>query len=173
MLAVLSAGAAVADDGTEIDCKKTNLSFEAPGYTVKCTDYSRSSISLSELNAASQTYVLFALSEADVTFIQAYSKRVLGGTRIYIHRRSLESELENSFSFKFSDWGDEANVGDFEVKHVTVTFESGEPSECVAFRKYGARRYEGVAGLTAGFACSANGRDHAVQALQHFASPQE
>jgi len=168
----LSTVVARADEGVEIDCKKTNLSFEAPGYTVKCTDYSRSTISLSELNAATQTYVLFAMSEADITFLQAYSKRVLGGTRIYLHRRSLESELENSFSFKFSDWADEADVGDFEVKHVTVTFESGEPSECIAFRKLGARRYEGVAGLTAGFACSANGRDHAVAALKHFVSQQ-
>ncbi len=105
LLLVLSAGAARADEGTEIDCKKTDLSFEAPGYTVKCTDYSRSSISVGELNAASQTYVLFATSEADITFLQAYSKHVLGGTRIYINRRSLESELEDSFSFKFSRLG--------------------------------------------------------------------
>ena len=173
LLLALWAGAVRADDGTEIDCKKTNLAFEAPGYTVKCTDYSRSSISLSELNAASETYVLFALSESDITFLQAYSRRVLGGTRIYLNRRSLESELETSFSFKFADWGDEADVGAFEVKHVTVTFESGEPSDCVAFRKLGARRYEGVAGLTAGFACSANGRDHALDALKHFATQQE
>ncbi len=169
LLLVLSVSAARADEGTEIDCKKTDLSFEAPGYTVKCTDYSRASISVGELNAASQTYVLFAMSEADITFLQAYSKHVLGGTRIYINRRSLESELEDSFSFKFSDWGDEADIGDFEVKHVTVTFESGEPSECVAFRKLGARRYEGVSGLTAGFACSDSGRDHAFDALKRFA----
>lgn len=169
LLLGLSASVGRADDGTEIDCKKTDLNFEAPGYTVKCSDYSRSTISLSELSAASQTYVLFAMSEADITFLQAYSKHVLGGTRIYIHKRSLQSELENNFSFKFSDWGDEADVGDFEVKHVTITLDSGEPSECVAFRKLGARRYEGVSGLTAGFACSGNGRDHAFDALKRFA----
>jgi len=166
-LLVVYAGAAGAD-GVEIDCKKTDLAFDAPGYTVKCEDFSRSTISLSELSAASQTYSLFASSEADITFLQAFSRRVLGGTRIYLQRRSLQAQIEEAFSSTFTEWGDEADIGDFEIKHVNVTFESGEPSECIAFRKLGARRYEGVSGLTAGYACSGNGRDHALDAVKTF-----
>jgi hypothetical protein len=174
LAAILALGAvgARADEGKAVDCKETNLQFEAPGFTVKCSDYSQSSVNVGELNAATKTYVLFAASEADITFLQAYTKRVLGGTRIYIKQRSLESELENSFSFEFSDWGDEADIGDFKVKHVSVTFKSGEPEECLAFRKLGARRYEGVAGLTAGFTCSGSGRDHALDALKRFVDQQ-
>jgi hypothetical protein len=171
-LLVLSAGAAQAAESADIDCKKTNLEFEAPGFTVDCKDYSRNSVSVGELNAATQTYGLFAVSQADVTFLQVYSKAVLGGTRIYIHRRSLESELEGSFSSKFSNWGDEEDIGDFEVKHVTVTSGSGEPADCIAFRKLGARRYEGVSGLTAGFACSGSGRDRAFEAVKSFIGQQ-
>jgi len=172
-LLVLSGGAAGADDGREVDCKKTNLQFEAPGFVVNCKDYSRNSVNVGELNAATQFYGMFAMSEADITFIQAYSKAVLGGTRIYIHRRSLEAELEDTFSSKFSDWGDEADLGDFEVKHVTVTADSGEPADCIAFRKLGARRYQGVSGLTAGYACSAGGRDKALEAVKRFTSDKQ
>jgi hypothetical protein len=172
--AILCVAGARADDGRSIDCGETGLKFEAPGFTVKCEDYSRSSISVGELNAASQTYSLYAFSEADITFLQVYSKRVLGGTRLYIKKRSLESEIGDSFSgAKFSDWNAKDDIGDFEVKHVNIAFGSGEPEECVAFRKLGARRYEGVTGLTVGFACSGNGRDHAVDALKNFVTQQE
>jgi len=172
-LLVISSGAARADDGREIDCKKTNVDFEAPGFTAKCKDYSDNSINVGELNAASQFYGMFAMSEADITFIQAYSKAVLGGTRIYINRRSMESELGDTFSSKFSDWGDEEDIGDFEIKHVTVTSNSGEPADCIGFMKLGARRFEGVAGLTAGFACSAGGREKALDAVKKFVGAQD
>jgi hypothetical protein len=172
-LLVLSGGAAWADDGREVDCKKTNLQFEAPGFAVNCKDYSRNSVNVGELSAATQFYGMFAISEADMTFMQAYRKAVLGGTRIYIQRRTLESELEDTFSSKFSDWGGEADIGDFEIKHVTVTADSGEPAECIAFRKLGARRYEGVTGLTAGYACSGSGREKALDAVKRFAADKE
>jgi hypothetical protein len=172
-LLVLSGGAARADEGREIDCKKTNLHFEAPGFTAHCKDYSDNSINVGELNAASQFYGLFAMSEADITFIQAYSKAVLGGTRIYINRRSMESELGDTFSSKFSDWGEEEDIGDYEIKHVTVTSNSGEPADCIGFLKLGARRFEGVSGLTAGFACSAGGRDKAREAVKRFVGTQD
>ena len=169
----LSGGTARADEGRDIDCKKTNVNFEAPGFTTHCKDYSDNSIDVGELNAASQFYGMFAISEADITFIQAYSKAVLGGTRIYINRRKMESELEDTFSSKFSDWGDEDDIGDFKVKHVTVTSNSGEPEECIGFLKLGARRYEGVASLMAGYACSAGGRDKALDAVKRFANERD
>lgn len=171
-LLVLSGGTARADEGRAIDCKDANLEFEAPGFTANCKDYSDNSIDVGELNAASQVYGMFAVSEADLTYIQAYSKAVLGGTRIYIYRRSLEAELEESFASRFSGWGDEEDIGDFQVKHVTVTAESGEPTDCIGFLKLGARRYEGVSGLKAGFACSGSGRDKALDTVKLFVSQQ-
>jgi hypothetical protein len=173
VLLLLSAGAAGADEGREIDCKKTNLAFDAPGFETKCKDYSDRSINVGELNAASRFYGMFAMSEADITFIQAYSKAVLGGTRIYINRRSMEAELGDTFSSKFSGWGDEEDIGDFQIKHVTVTSNSGEPADCIGFLKLGARRFEGVAGLTAGYACSAAGRDKAREAVKAFVDGQD
>jgi len=172
MLLLVSGGATRADEGREIDCKDADLAFEAPGFMTSCKDYSRNSINVGELNAASEFYGMFAISEAEITFIQAYSKAALGGTRIYIRRRSLESELEQTFSSKFSGWGDEDDIGDFEVKHVTVTSDSGEPADCIGFLKLGARRYEGVSGLTAGFACSGSGREKALDAVKRFVSQQ-
>jgi len=171
-LLVLSGGAARADEGRAIDCKDANLEFEAPGFTANCKDYSDNSIDVGELNAASQFYGLFAMSEADLTFIQAYSKAILGGTRRYINKRSMESELGDTFSSSFSDWGDEDDIGDFEIKHVTVTSGSGEPADCIGFLKLGARRYSGVSALTAGFACSGSGRDQALAAVKRFVSQQ-
>jgi len=171
-LLLLSGGAVRADEGREIDCKQTNLAFDAPGFQVNCRDYSDNSISVGEMNAASNFYSMFAISEADITFIQAYSKAILGGTRLYINKRSMESELGDTFSSSFSDWGDEDDIGDFEIKHVTVTSGSGEPADCIGFLKLGARRYSGVSALTAGFACSGSGRDQALAAVKRFVSQQ-
>lgn len=171
-LLVLSAGAGRADEGRKVDCKETNLEFASPGFTVECKDFSRNSVSVGTSNAGTRVFSLFAVSEADLTYLQAYSKAILGGTRFYINKRSLESELAESYGQDFSNWGDEDDIGDFEVKHVTVTFKSGEPAECIAFQKLGARRYSGVAGLTAGYACSDSGRDHAFEAVKRFVSQQ-
>jgi len=168
-LLVLS-GAVRADEGREMDCKDTNLAFEAPGFTVNCKDYSDNSIDVGELNAASKVYGMFAYSEADLTYINAFSKAILGGTRLFIYKRSMETELEKSFSSTFSDWGDEEDIGDFEVKHMTVTADSREPQDCIGFLKLGARRHAGVTGLTAGYACSGNGRAAALETVKRFVS---
>ena len=169
LLAVLSAGAARAEEGVKVDCKETNLTFDAPGFDVDCKDFSRSSVSVGEANAATKTYTLFAMSEADLTFLHVFSNRVLGGTGFYFTKRSLEAEIEDNFTAKFSDWGSEDDVGDYEVKHVTAAFKNDDPVECFAFRKLGSRRQVGFAGMTVGFACSAGGRDHALDALKRFA----
>jgi hypothetical protein len=155
-------------EGTKIECKETDLEFDAPGFTVDCKDFSRSSISVGETNAATRTYSLFAISEADLTFLNVFSNRVLGGTRLYFNRSSLESDIEEHFTGKFSSWTDAEDAGDYTVKTVDATFKSGDPMECVAFRKLGARRQEGVAGMTVGFACSASGRDRATEAMKKF-----
>ena len=161
-------GAAQAEEGKKVECSDTNLQFDAPGFTVKCKDYSQASLSVGEVNAATKTYSLFAVSETDLTFLNVFSNHVLGGTRLYYDRRSLESDLEDHFHAKFSDWASEDDAGGYEVKRVTVALKNDEPMECVAFRKLGARRQQGVSGMTVGFACSGNGRQHAVDAMKRF-----
>jgi hypothetical protein len=168
-MVMLSSAAARAADGVEIDCKETDLQFEASGFEVKCKDYSQSTIALSELSAASRTYTLFAVSDAELTFLHVFSNYVRGGTRIYMHRRSIEKEVEDNFEARFSDWASAEDVGDYEVKRMTAVFEGDDPLECLAFRKLGARRGEGVSGMTVGFTCSAGGRDQAMAALKNFA----
>jgi hypothetical protein len=160
-------------EGTKIDCKETDLEFDAPGFTVDCKDFSRSSISVGEMNAATRTYSLFAMSEADLTFLNVFSNHVLGGTRLYFNRTSLESDIEEHFTGKFSGWTDAEDAGDYTVKTVDATFKSGDPMECVAFRKLGARRQEGVSGMTVGFACSDSGREKALDAMKRFTGETE
>jgi len=169
LLAACWANAALAEEGEKIDCKETGLAFDAPGFTVDCKDYSRSSISVGEMNAATKTYSLFAISEADLTLLNVFSIRVLGGTRLYLQVRSLESDIEEHFTGRFAGWSQAEDVGDYEVKTVDVTFKGGDPMECVGFRKLGARRQEGVSGMTVGFTCSASGRDRAIEAMKRFA----
>src|SRR4051812_41197128 len=109
-------GAARAEEeGKKVDCKETDLDFEAPGFKVDCKDYSRSSISVGEMNAATKAYSMFAMSEAELTFLHVFSNHVLGGTRLYFSKRSLQAEIEDHFNAKFSDWSDVDDIGDYEV----------------------------------------------------------
>jgi hypothetical protein len=55
------------------------------------------------------------------------------------------------------------------VKRLTADFkDNSDPLDCVAFRRLGGRRFEGVSGMTVGLACSADGRDHALAALKRL-----
>jgi len=164
---VLGRAGAQADEGKTVDCSEITLKFDAPGYKVTCKDESDSSVSVGELNAGIAASTLHAFSATEITFLDAVDEHVLGGTRIYITRRTLQSDIEHFYSGSFSDWGAENDLGGFEVEHVTAKF-SGDPVECLAFRKLGGRRREGVSGLTAGIVCSMQGRDHAMEALKHF-----
>jgi len=155
-------------EGVEIDCKETNLKFEASTFKVTCKDYSRSTINLSEISAASRTYTLLAMSEAELSFMHVLSNHVLGGTRIYLKLSSLEGQIEDNFGAKLSNWGDEEDIGDYEVKHVTAVFKNDDPVECLAFRKLAGRRGSGVSGVTVGFSCSADSRDKAMATMKSF-----
>jgi hypothetical protein len=166
ILVCCGAGTALADEAKKIDCSATDMKFEAPGFTVSCKDYSRSSVSTGETLAASNSYSLFAVSEADLTFLDAFSDRVLGS--VYYSRQSMQSDLEDYYKGKFTKWARQDDIGDYEIGNVTASFGDDEPMECVAFRKLGARRYEGVNGVTVGVACSDNGRDKALEAVKLF-----
>ena len=155
-------------EGTKIECKETDLEFDAPGFTVECKDYSRSSVSVGQSLAGSNSYSLFAVSEADLTFLDAFSDHVLGS--VYYSRRSMEADLEDNYSSKFANWATQDDIGDYEIRNVTATFKSNEPMECVAFRKLGVRRYEGVNGLVLGISCSDSGRAKALETVKLFIS---
>jgi len=162
------AGTAQAIEGKEVDCKSTDMNFSAPGYKVTCKDYSRSSVSVGQSLAGSNSYSLFAVSEADLTFLDAFSDHVLGS--VYYSRRTMEADLEDNYQSKFSNWETQDDIGDYEIRNVTATFKSNEPMECVAFRKLGVRRYEGINGLVLGISCSDSGRAKALETVKLFIS---
>jgi len=168
MVLACCAGTAHAIEGKEIDCKSTDMNFEAPGFKVTCKDYSRASVSVGQSLAGSNSYSLFAVSEADLTFLDAFSDHVLGS--VYYSRRSMEADLEDNYSSKFANWATQDDIGDYEIRNVTATFKSNEPMECVAFRKLGVRRYEGVNGLVLGISCSDSGRAKALETVKLFIS---
>jgi hypothetical protein len=167
MFFALTAVAAEAEPGKEVDCRDSDLKFDAPGFEVTCKDYSRSSVSTGQSVAASNSYSLYAYSEKDSTFLDAFSDYIVGAS-VYYTRRSMEADLEGAYSAKFSDWASQDDIGDFEIRNVTVTFDDGEPLECVGFRKLGVRRWEGINGLTVGLACSDDGRSKAFEAVKLF-----
>jgi hypothetical protein len=165
----LAAVAAQAEPGKAVECSDTNLKFEAPGFEVTCKDYSRASVSTGQSVAASNAYSLYAYSEADLTFLDAFSNHIVGAS-VYFTRRSMEADLEGSYPAKFSDWAAQDDIGDYEIRNMTVTFSDGEPLECVGFRKLGVRRWEGINGLTVGLSCSDDGRSKAFEAVKLFVS---
>jgi len=165
----MSGVAAEADQGKDIDCSKTDFTFKAPGFEISCKDYSRATVSTGQSLAASNSYSLYAYSRADGTFLDAFSDYIVGST-VYYTRRSIVADLEGNYTAKFSDWATLDDIGDYEIRNVTVTFSDGEPLECVAFRKLGARRWDGINGLTVGLSCSDDGRSKAFEAVKLFIS---
>jgi len=158
-----------ADEGKKIDCKETPFEFDAPGYEVGCKDWSQDSINVSGGTIAVRIFNLHAFSRADSTFIDVMDDRILGSTRVFYHKTSLEGDVDRYYSGSFTGWADEEDVGDFTVKRVTADFKDGSDKlDCLAFRRLGARRFEGIGGMTVGLACSEQGRDHALAALKHL-----
>jgi hypothetical protein len=157
------------EESKEIPCTDTPFDFTVSGYTTKCQDYSRGSISL-DVSASVRILTLHAVSDAEATFLDVVDDHILGTSRVYYHRRSMESDIGQYYSHAdFKDWADEDDIGSYQVKRVSVTFGHDDPLECVAFRRQGATRYSGIGGITVGLACSALGRDHAVAAVKHLA----
>jgi hypothetical protein len=161
--------AAQADEGKEVDCSKTDFNFDAPGFETKCKDFSRSAVSTSYSLARSDAYSLYAYSAKDATFLDAFSDHIVSST-VYYTRRSMEADLEASYKAKFADWAKLDDIGDYEIRNVTVTFSDGEPLDCVGFRKLGMRRWEGINGLTVGLSCSDISRDKAFETVKLFIS---
>jgi hypothetical protein len=169
VLFALTGVAAQADRGKEVACDETDFDFVAPSYEITCKDYSRSSVSTGQSLAASRSYSLYAYSGADQTFVDVFSDYIVTAS-VYYPRRSMEADLEDSYTAKFSEWATLDDIGDYEIRNVTATFEDGDPMECVGFRKLGIRRWEGINGLTVGLSCSDKGREKALEAARLFIS---
>jgi len=159
------------DNKQKIDCHDTDLDFSAPSYDVTCTDLSKGSISVDSEVAGSRLYKLFAESQAEATFIVVVDDRPLGN-RIFIKRRSLQDNVESYFNgVTYSGWALGTPVAQFDVNNFTGEMKDGAVLECVGFQHQGSRRYDGIARLVVGFACSAHGRDQDYEALKHLQAP--
>jgi hypothetical protein len=168
-IVMLGAGGAHAGEGKTIDCKETRFKFEAPGYEVDCKDWSQDSVNVGGETIAVRVFNLHAVSHADGTFLDVVDDHILGSTRVFYHKTSLEGDVDRYYTGNFTGWADEEDVGNFTVKRLTADFkDGGDPLDCVAFRQLGGRRFQGVGGMTVGLACSTDGRDHALAALKHL-----
>jgi hypothetical protein len=173
VLGIASDAAAHADDKKppKIDCGETDLSLSAPGYDVTCTDLSDGTINVGEAFAGAKAARLVADSNAEATFLIVIDNRPLG-TRIYIKRRTLETDVESYFNGgAFHDWTPGTTVAQFDVENFTGETKGGQLMDCIGFRHQGARRYDGIARLTVGIACSGLGREHTDEVLTHLQAP--
>ncbi|WP_459856737.1 hypothetical protein [Dongia sp. agr-C8] len=164
------APAAALAEGKKIDCSDTSFEFDAPGYVVDCKDASQNSVDVSGGTITLKIYSLHAVSQADSTFLDVVSDHILGNSGVFYRKSSLQSNITRYYNGDFNGWADEEDVGNYTVKRVTADFKDGnDPMDCFAFQQMGARRYEGIAGMTVGLVCSMDGRDKAMTALKHLA----
>lgn len=171
LLGALSAAGLRADDEKpKIDCNDTDLGFSAPGYDVTCTDLGNATMDVDGTFGARKTDKLEANSNADQTFLIVIDNRPIG--QFYIRRSSLENDVESYFNGgTFHDWAPGTPVAGFEVMEFTGESDEGSPMDCIGFRHQGARRYDGIARLVVGVACSARDRARSYEALKHLTAP--
>jgi hypothetical protein len=168
---LMLAGSAAADDkGKPIDCASIAMQFAAPGYSVKCTDFSDNNVSDGEVTTGVRTQVLEADSNDKHTYLAAVDQAVMGN---YAMRRySMIDDVRSYFNEKqLDDWTLVADFAGFKMANYTGHMESGAPLECIAFRREVTRRYNGVGRLVVGIACTLHNRDDAIAALKKLDAP--
>lgn len=172
LVVALGAGALRAEDDkkNKIDCKETDLSFSAADYNVSCEDLGNSTMDVDGTFGARKTDKLEADSDADQTFLIVIDNRPIG--QFYLQRASLENDIERYFNGgTFKEWAPGTAVGGFEVMEFEGESDEGSPMNCIGFRHQGARRYDGIARLVVGLACSARDRARSYEALKHLQAP--
>src|SRR5262245_10782346 len=87
------ASAAGADEGKAIDCADTGMSFTALDFDVKCEDHSDSSVSVGELAIGVRIHTLHAVSQKDITFLDVIDDRIMGSTRVFYNKTSMENDI--------------------------------------------------------------------------------
>jgi len=167
-LFLAAAGGAAATEGKTVECSETKLKFEAPGYEVTCKDYTRNSVSVESLSITEKIQSLHAFSKSEQAFLDVIDDHILGSSSVFFHRTSMESDFTRRYDANFTGWAREDEVDGFEINHVNVQFENDDPVECVAFRKLGARRYEGIGGFTLGLSCSYNGSEQSHHVMKQY-----
>jgi hypothetical protein len=171
--ALLGAAPLRADDDekkNKVDCKETDLGFSAPDYDVTCTDLGKTAMDVDGAFGARKTDKLEADSNAQQTFLIVIDNRPLG--QFYLPRASLENDVERYFNGgTFKEWAPGTPVGGFEVGEFVGESDEGSPMDCVGFRHQGARRYDGIARLVVGLACSTKSLSRSYDALKHLQAP--
>jgi hypothetical protein len=167
---VPGAGARADDKGRPVDCADTAMHFAAPGYRVKCTDYSNGNVSDGYITTGIKTEVIEADADDKRTYLAAVDQRVLGD---YSMRRY--SMIENVRSYfneeEIDDWTPVADFRGFQMANYTGHSDRGAPIDCIAFRREVTRRYNGVGRLVVGISCTLHGRDTAIEALKQLDAP--
>jgi hypothetical protein len=163
-------GAQADDAKKKIDCGETDLGFTAPGYKVVCTDLSNSTLNVGDSFGAAKTEKLEADSDADTTFLLVIDNRAIG--QLFIKRRTLQKDVEGYFSGgTFKEWESGTAVAQFDVNEFVGEADDGAVLDCIGFRHQGAKRYDGIARLVVGIACSGRGRARSYEALKHLEAP--
>lgn len=166
---MLCAGAQ-AEEGKEIDCGDTALSFDVPDFKVTCKDYSDTS-ALSNAGAM-RVEVLTAISDARQQIIIAVDMRALGG--IYLGQRGLEEDIRSSFSNEaLRNWKRTEDVAGYEFAEYTGR---DADESCIAFRRTMNRRNGGIGDSgfgrkVVGFGCTTESREQLVDSLKKLEAP--
>lgn len=168
---VLGAAAQADDDkGKPVDCADIAMKFAAPGYTVKCTDFSNGNVSNGYVTTGVKTEVLEADADDKRTYLAAVDQRVLGD---YSMRRfSMIDDVRSYFNEEqIDDWTPVADFAGFQMANYTGHSDSGAPIDCIAFRREVTRRYNGIGRLVVGISCTLRNRDAAIEALKKLDAP--
>src|SRR5262249_25646366 len=154
-LCALMAGGARAPEPKEKKSSPTPFFLYAPGHTRTRQEFNKASLNqevfaagrgmtpppLSANAATLPSRIDPASPEPDVPFLAVSDRHILGTSRVYYNRRSLESDIDRYYSdASFTDWALDSGVGGFEVERVSVSFNHEDPMQCLAFRKQGAPR---------------------------------
>jgi hypothetical protein len=165
------AAARAGDISEDIDCSDTDFKFNVEGYTLKCHEYRNDTMEVSGYMAAHKEYALFAYSDPDQAFIDVIDNRAIGD-RVYLMRRSLESDVEGYFGkLKFTDWSAAQTSTAFDTSEFDGGPQDLPQMECIGFRRPVEVHDQGFGRIVVGVACSANGRKHAYDLLTHLTAP--
>ncbi len=167
----LGAAARAEDDKSKlVDCKSIAMQFTAPGYTVKCSDYSNGNVSNGYITTGIRTEVLEADADDQRTYLAAVDQRVLGDYSM--RRYSMIDDVRTYFNDQqLDDWAPVADFQNYQMANYTGHTDSGAPIDCIAFRREVTRRYNGIARLVVGIACTLRKRDAAMDALKLLDAP--
>jgi len=166
----LCAAAQADDKGKSVDCSDIAMKFAAPGYNVKCTDYSNNNVSDGYVTTGIKTELLEADSDDQRTYLAAVDQRVLGDYSM--RRYSMIDDVRSYFNEQqLDDWTPIDDFDGYQMANYTGHTDRGSPIDCIAFRREVTRRNNGVGRLVVGISCTMRKRDDAIEALKKLDAP--